>query len=788
MDNGERAARVQAIGLLEQRNYRDALNLLKHHLPQETDGEGHALLALAHYHLEEYASAVEHYSVAVQSDTGNQVWREMLETARANTIAEIQVPVPDVYFFDRDTLLAKPIVPDGALPPRPPRARGPGPLKRLWVILETLIGGILGFITDALIQLVGKVIGYRGKVWTNWYSRWYLIGTFTLAYLRVVLTKNNLKDTYPKGTLIGFQTPGQTPPEGVTHYRTADGSWNNLADPKEGAAGTRFTRNVANEAIHPETGDTLMTPNPREVSLQFLTRKGDMKEVPFLNLWAAAWINFQNHDWIDHGQTLIDEHHEIPLPADDPAREKFRQTKMLLPKSQPDPTRSPGHEETPISFINEVTHWWDASQVYGSDQDTVDRLRSGEEGKLRINADGSLPVGQNWVEETGFTRNWWIGLTLLHTLFAREHNAICDELMRAHPDWDDNRLFNVARLVNAALISKIHSIEWTPAILPNRALDSGLQANWFGLLTNVFKVGRKRKTLADFNVRNPEMGGLVGNRLDKHGHPFGFAEEFVEVYRLHSLLPETIHIRRVGGDDQIQEIPFIETRQAGSPKLTEKVGLTDLAYSFGRQLPGQLVLNNYPKFMQEMSIPGNPLFDLGAVDLLRARERGVPRYNEFRRQLALNPIRAFEDLTDDADVVKRLKEVYGDGPEDIEKLDLMVGTLAEEHRPTGYGFGETMFQIFILNASRRLAADRFYTDYYNEETYTKEGLKWIDDSNLKSVMLRHYPELAATGLANITNAFEPWDPEEQLKQCRHPLREYDRELKPDPWLGDAFRK
>ena len=33
--------------------------------------------------------------------------------------------------------------------------------------------------------------------------------------------------------------------------------------------------------------------------------------------------------------------------------------------------------------------------------------------------------------------------------------------------------------------------------------------------------------------------------------------------------------------------------------------------------------------------------------------------------------------------------------DDVEQLDLMVGTLAEGHRPTGFGFGETMFQIFI---------------------------------------------------------------------------------------------
>ena len=192
--------------------------------------------------------------------------------------------------------------------------------------------------------------------------------------------------------------------------------------------------------------------------------------------------------------------------------------------------------------------------------------------------------------------------------------------------------------------------------------------------------------------------------------------------------------------------------------------------------------------MQELSVPGNPLFDMGAVDILRARERGVPRYNEFRRQLGLNPIRTFEDLTSDNDTVRRLKEVYGDKPEDVENLDLLIGTLGEEYRPTGFGFGETMFQIFILNASRRLQADRFYTDCYNEETYTKEGLKWIDDASLKSVLLRHYPGLAETGLANVKNAFEPWDTDERLDKDRHPLRAFDRELKPDPWLGDSFRK
>ena len=193
--------------------------------------------------------------------------------------------------------------------------------------------------------------------------------------------------------------------------------------------------------------------------------------------------------------------------------------------------------------------------------------------------------------------------------------------------------------------------------------------------------------------------------------------------------------------------------------------------------------------MQELSIPGNPLYDMGAVDILRARERGVPRYNEFRRQLGMNPITSFDDLTDDKETVDKIKALYGDKPEDVEMLDLMIGSLAEsqKNRPSGFGFGETMFQIFILNATRRLQADRFYTDCYNAETYTAEGLKWIDDSDFKTVILRHYPELAGTGLGNIMNAFEPWDTGAELDPNRHPLRKWDKRVKKNPWQGDAFR-
>ena len=120
----------------------------------------------------------------------------------------------------------------------------------------------------------------------------------------------------------------------------------------------------------------------------------------------------------------------------------------------------------------------------------------------------------------------WLGLGLFHTLFSLEHNAIAARLAEAFPQWDDERLFQVgerggrklaeetaptswdsgewgvrlratrglphvrchcacvvqtARLVNAAVMAKIHTIEWTPGILANKQLHDAMNANWWGL-------------------------------------------------------------------------------------------------------------------------------------------------------------------------------------------------------------------------------------------------------------------------------------------------------------------
>lgn len=125
----------------------------------------------------------------------------------------------------------------------------------------------------------------------------------------------------------------------------------------------------------------------------------------------------------------------------------------------------------------------------------------------------------------------------------------------------------------------------------------------------------------------------------------------------------------------------------------------------------------------------------------------------MRRALSLKPIRSFEDLTDDSKDVADLGDLFRG---DIEALDLFVGCLAEFRRPTGFGFGETAFQIFVLDASRRLKADHFYTTHYTSEVYTPEGLRRIDKTKMKDLLFEHYPAIRRTGLPKTKTAFHPW--------------------------------
>ena len=573
------------------------------------------------------------------------------------------------------------------------------------------------------------------------------IGLLRLVQFRRSLRENNLRDTGEIEDTSRLPVPQPDPAGRHLTARTADGSFNDLSQPNMGMAGTRFGRNVPLADAKVEES-TLLEPNPRLIS-RVLLKRDEFIPATILNLHAAAWIQFQTHDWFTHGELPPEQHSGNSFNVPAPPTEGSSEPDLAVPKTPTDISRVDDNT-APATFTNQVTHWWDASQVYGSDEATINRLRSHQDGKMRIDDRGFLPFdAQTGIDAVGFpgtSGSWWVGLTLLHTLFVKEHNAICDRLKYHYPHWSDTQLFDKARLINAALIAKIHTVEWTPGILPNPITQVAMNANWWGLL------GRLTKAVTGHIGDGEILSGIVGSETDHHTAPYSLTEEFVSVYRMHPLIPDVVEFfNHYSGEPTLRK-PFKDIFGRQVRPFMETVAIEDALYSFGIQHPGAITLHNYPNFLRSLvKNEGENAFDLAAVDVLRDRERGVPRYNRFRELLGRGRVKTFEEITSNPQWAKELRLIYNGN---VDKVDLMVGLFAED-LPSGFGFSDTAFRVFILMASRRLKSDRFFTADYRAEIYTQFGLNWIDDNSFITVLRRHYPALTPA-LYGLKNGFGPW--------------------------------
>jgi len=574
--------------------------------------------------------------------------------------------------------------------------------------------------------------------WIGWYRLPVLLGLVNLIGMRILLRQKNLYDT-----ALATKSTHQSPPGDDTRYliaRTADGTYNDLDIPTMGSVGTRFGRNVPLNDAYPDES-AILIPNPRVISLELLTRD-TFQPATSLSLLAASWVQFMIHDWFSHGKNQKKNPWEVPLAENDP----WPEHPMRILRTHPDPTRSNNSENLPPTYLNTATHWWDGSQLYGSDAQTQAKVRSGKDGKLTIGSNGLLPVDpETGIEITGVNGNWWIGLDMMHTLFTLEHNAICDRLRAEYPSWSDDDLFDHARLVNAALMAKIHTVEWTPALLAHPITVAALNANWWGLEGE--QIYKKFGRLSP----NEVISGIPGSETDHFGVPYSLTEEFVSVYRMHPLMPDEFSFRSVTNHELLLERTLPEVADRHAHEVLEQVSMANAFYSFGISNPGAITLHNYPRNLQRRTEPDGSTIDLATTEILRDRERGVPRYNEFRKLIHRPTVKTFEELSDNPAWVEELRRIYDN---DIDRVDLMIGMYAEK-RPPGFAFSDTAFRIFILMASRRLNSDRFFTTDYNPKVYTPVGFQWVIDNTMSSILVRHFPALKAA-LRDVTNPFAPW--------------------------------
>ncbi|OBG48320.1 peroxidase family protein [Mycolicibacterium fortuitum] len=560
-----------------------------------------------------------------------------------------------------------------------------------------------------------------------------VLGVAVLVGIRDALREHNLYDTCQGAP----PEADPLPPSDYLTVRTANGSYNDLSAPSMGMANTRFGRNVPLTEGRSEQLPELMDPNPRLISTKLLQRRA-FRPATTLNVLAAAWLQFETRDWFSHGSDP-NRMLEIPRPPDD----DWPEDTIKVPATAVDPTAEPGGS----TFLNTETHWWDGSQIYGSNQQFQDAIRTHHDGKVCIDADGFIDIPPTLIGAAGGADGWWLGMELMGTIFMREHNAICDRLKAAYPNWNDDQLFNKARLINAALIAKIHTIEWTPAILGHPTLQIGMRANWFGL------AGERVKELFGRLSAGDLLSGIPGSNTDHHTAPYSITEDFVTVYRMHPLVPDDYEFLSLTSGIEPRALTFSEIHGgANSRGVLKSQGVAECLYSLGVAHPGAVTLHNSPTFMRDFERVDEHALDMIATDILRSRERGVPRYNDFRRALRLAPATSFDEISGgDAATAAVMAEIYGG---DIEKVDTMVGMFGEK-LPEGFGFSDTAFRIFVLMASRRLKSDRFYTVDFTPRVYTPEGMDWIDRNDMVSVLLRHYPELEPA-LRGQRNAFAPW--------------------------------
>jgi hypothetical protein len=558
-----------------------------------------------------------------------------------------------------------------------------------------------------------------------------------LSHLRGDLREKNLfeaPNVRPKDDL------GE-PSEEAKAGRTPDGTFNDLSDPWMGAAGTGFGRNAPLNKTITRT-KKLLDPDPRVISRKLMARDS-FKPAGIINAIAAAWIQFENHNWFFHGHGEPDKVIDIPLRAGD----DFPVNPMKIRRTIPMNGQEIIDGEPAPPFANTEAHWWDGSQIYGTGKDKQSEMRTFKDGKIKVQEDGRLYGSAKYegIDQTGFEENYWAGVGILHTMFSREHNAVCDALRKAYPSLNDQQLFQIGVLVVSALIAKIHTVEWTPCILRHPALQIGMDANWYGALGETFKekIGRVGDSEA--------LSGIVGSTRDHHGAPFSLTEEFVTVYRLHPLIPDDWNFFSLESGEHLYNKTFTEIQGKYTRDFMHSLEMSDLWYSMGMASAGAVCLHNYPNALRKLERLDGQFSDLATLDLVRDRERGIPRYNDFREMLRMPRRKSIDEITPNKEWAREINEIYNG---DVDLVDVQIGMQAEQP-PKGFGFSDTAFRIFILMASRRLKSDRFFTSDFNPDTYTQVGFDWVNNTSMKDVILRHYPELTEA-IDDVERVFAPW--------------------------------
>ncbi|XP_037084823.1 peroxidase-like [Pollicipes pollicipes] len=515
-------------------------------------------------------------------------------------------------------------------------------------------------------------------------------------------------------------------------YRTVNGECNNLLRPREGSALTGFKRllestfddGFASLRSRSVTGRPL--PSPRLISERVVETISS--ELNGFTLSVMQWGQFIDHDFNhalvfnlgaagsiecceDGGRTLPGTplHPQcipISIPADDPFYSQFGQRCMSLVRSLPAPSLD--CIARPSTPINELTSHLDASNLYGSEQEEQDGLRTFSNGLLITSNNNLLPLSSTPTRQrttprptvgpgTGplyFQRgkrsarqrrqaaeedpcvngasvcfrggesrvNEQSALTVMHTIFTREHNRVAGALKQNHRDWDDEKLFQEARRIVIAEWQHIIYNEWLPIIV---GFDYARNHNLLPLTSGF-------STSYDINV-DPSASNEFATAAFRFGH---------------SMLRDMYHLINANGDI-VQSINL--TRTFFNPTVVGQ-RFVEHARTLVATRPETFDANIISS-VHEQLFTTNFRFglDLIALNIQRGRDHAIPTYVTVLKACRGDTVSSWGDLNRlmDSRAIDQLRSLYDD-PQDV---DLFIGGLAER-RAAGAQVGPT-FQCLI---------------------------------------------------------------------------------------------
>jgi peroxidase len=491
---------------------------------------------------------------------------------------------------------------------------------------------------------------------------------------------------------------------GPAEFRSIDGRGNNRARPQMGAAGTPLLRLLP--ADYADGVSALAGPDrpgPREIS-----ERVAHQPAPIANPLEASDYLWQWGQFVDHDIDLTDgadppEPRPIPVPAGDPWFDPGSQGGATIPfnRSIYDPA-SGTDAGNPRQQTNEISAWIDGSNVYGSDPDRADALRTHDgTGRLRTSEGGLLPFNTEGLPNAGGSgpelflagdvrANEQVGLTALHTLFVREHNRLARRLARKHPDWDGERLYQKARQLVGAEMQAITVREFLPALLGPDPLPA-------------------------YSGYDPEVDAGISNAFSTAVYRFG-----------HSALgPTLLRLDRRGREIRAGHLPLREAFFAPQ-RITEEGGIEPLLRGLAGQRCQRVdvqIVDDVRNFL--FGPPGGGGFDLAALNIQRGRDHGLPSYNDAREALGLPRAERFSDVSSDPDTQARLADAYVDP----DQIDLWVGGLAEDPLPGGH-VGELVHHVLVDQFQALRDGDRFWY----ERTLGREERRQVEATRLSDVI------------------------------------------------------